>query len=63
VKRIEIIVASDGSTRVETKGFIGARCQEASRFLETALGRRLNETLTPDFHQPACEQNHVSEEI
>ena len=63
MKRIEIIVASDGSTRVETKGFSGAECQEASRLLLTALGRRVDETLTPEFHQPACEQNHVSEEI
>ncbi len=62
-KVIEVVVASDGSTRVETRGFSGGQCQEASRFLETALGRRLDETLTPEFHQPACEQTRVSEEI
>ena len=63
MKQIEVIVASDGSTRVETKGFSGAQCQEASRFLEAALGRRIDETLTPGFHQSACEHNQVSEEI
>lgn len=61
MKIIEVIVASDGSTRVETKGFSGTQCQEASRFLETALGRRVEETLTTDFHQTVCEHNQVSE--
>ena len=62
-KFIEVIVNSDGTTRVETRGFTGGQCQEASRFLETALGRRLDETLTPEFHQSTCEQTRVSEEI
>ena len=61
MKVIEIIVAADGSTRVETKGFNGAECQQASRFLETALGRRVDETLTLEFHESACERNRVSE--
>jgi hypothetical protein len=63
LKQIEVIVASDGSTRVETKGFSGTQCQAASRFLETALGRRLDETLTSEFHQSVCGQNQVSEDI
>jgi len=63
MKQIEVIVTSDGSTRVETKGFQGVDCQAASRFLEAALGRRIDETLTPEFHQPACEHNQVSENI
>ena len=61
MKSIEVIVASDGSTRVETKGFSGAECQQASRFLETALGRRIEESLTPEFYETAREQNRVSE--
>ncbi len=34
MKTIELIVAADGSSRVETKGFAGSECQSASRFLE-----------------------------
>ena len=63
MKQIEVIVTRDGSTRVATKGFQGVDCQAASRFLEAALGRRIDETLTPEFHQSACEHNQVSEEI
>lgn len=54
---IEITVDPKGASRVETKGFAGVECREASRFLELALGRRGAETLTPEFHlgEPARE--------
>jgi len=49
-KTIEIIVSPNGETRLETKGFAGAECQEASRFVEEALGQRAGEQLTAEFH-------------
>jgi len=48
---IEIIVSRTGQTRVETKGFTGASCRQASEFLEKALGERTSEHLTPEFYQ------------
>ncbi|MBM4089377.1 MAG: DUF2997 domain-containing protein [Planctomycetes bacterium] len=48
---IEIVVSPNGQTRVETKGFAGAACQQASRFLEQALGQRTDETLTREFFE------------
>jgi len=48
---IEIIVSPTGQTRVETKGFVGTSCRQASEFLEQALGKRTSEQLTPEFHQ------------
>jgi hypothetical protein len=53
---IEITVAPDGQTRVETRGFSGAVCREASRFLESALGKRTEERLTAEYHQQAGQQ-------
>ena len=50
-KTIEIIIAADGSTCIETRGFSGAACLEASRFLEQALGKSVAEERTADFHQ------------
>lgn len=47
---IEITVAPDGQTKVETKGFTGGKCREASRFIETALGQSVKEQLKPEFH-------------
>ena len=52
MKTIEIIVSPKGETRVQTKGFAGASCREASKFIEQALGQRTDERLTADFHQP-----------
>jgi hypothetical protein len=51
MKTIEITVDSKGQTRVETKGFAGPACREASRFVEQALGTKTAETLTAEFHQ------------
>ena len=50
-KIIEVVVAPDGSSKIETKGFAGATCRDASRFIEKALGQRVDEQLTAEFHQ------------
>jgi hypothetical protein len=50
-KTIEIIVTPDGKTTVQTRGFVGSSCQDASRFIEQALGQRTEEKLTGEFHQ------------
>jgi hypothetical protein len=51
LKTIDVIVLRDGSTRVETHGFAGTQCKEASQFLEQALGLKQNEQLTADFYR------------
>jgi hypothetical protein len=50
VRAIEITVDPKGATRIETKGFTGGSCREASRFVEEALGRTTAERLTAAFH-------------
>jgi hypothetical protein len=51
MKSIEIIVSPTGATSVQTHGFSGASCQEASRFLEQALGTQLSEVRTSAFYE------------
>ena len=51
MKTIEIVIDLKGQAKVETKGFVGGDCREASAFLEVALGTRQSETLTAAFHQ------------
>ena len=51
MKTIDVIVAPDGSSRVQTNGFTGPQCKEASRFLEQALGTIQSEQLTADFYR------------
>ena len=51
--KIEIIVSPTGETRLETQGFTGASCKEASRSLEQALGAVQTERLTAEYHEQA----------
>jgi hypothetical protein len=51
MKTIEIIVNTKGETSVQTKGFTGPSCRDASKFVEQALGQRTGEQLTAEFHQ------------
>ncbi|TWU06561.1 DUF2997 domain-containing protein [Allorhodopirellula heiligendammensis] len=53
---IEIVVSPTGQTQVQTKGFTGSQCRQASQFMETALGQRTSEQLTAEFHQQANQQ-------
>jgi hypothetical protein len=60
-KTIEIIVAPNGQSKVETKGFTGSECREASRFIEQAIGQLTNEILKSEFHQTATAQQQVQQ--
>ncbi len=60
-RTIEIIVDPAGNTRVETKGFSGSGCREASRFLEQALGERSTERLTAEFYQHTSIERQVEQ--
>jgi hypothetical protein len=51
LKTIRITVDPQGRVRVETTGFSGGECREASRSLERALGTRTAEATTAEFHQ------------
>tara|TARA_R100000750_G_C2271037_1_gene67473 strand:- start:155 stop:343 length:189 start_codon:yes stop_codon:yes gene_type:complete len=59
-KTIEIIVTPDGQSRVETKGFTGSECRQASQFIEQALGQRTSEQLTAEFHQSVQQNQQIN---
>lgn len=59
MKTIDILVRPNGETILETRGYSGEQCQKASRFLEQALGRTINEQRTSEFYESSIE--HVSE--
>ena len=52
-RTIEVLVSPTGETTVQTRGFAGPACRDASRFVERALGERTAERLTAEFHQAA----------
>ncbi len=61
---IKIIVSTTGETRIETTGFTGPQCRDATRALEQALGTKSSEQLTSEFYQVAktqTNQQHISQ--
>lgn len=52
-KFIEVTVSPKGETTIQTKGFTGEQCRDATRSLEAALGVGTSEQLTPEFHTTA----------
>lgn len=58
-KIIEITVSPKGETTLQTKGFTGESCRQASRQLETALGLRVTERLTSEFHATTENQSTI----
>ena len=51
MKTIEITISPNGKTTIQTKGFSGSECRDASRFLERSLGEKSSELFTVEFHQ------------
>ena len=50
---IEIIVSPTGEFTIEGVGFKGSDCEQATRFLEAALGVVDAKVKKPEFHQQA----------
>ena len=50
-KTIEITVGPKGEPPVQTRGFTGPECRDASKFVEQALGQKTAEQLTAEFYQ------------
>jgi hypothetical protein len=53
---IEIIVSTTGEFTIEGVGFKGPECEQATRFLEAALGVVNSKVRKPEFHQQAVVQ-------
>lgn len=60
-KTIQIIVDPKGGTKIETSGFTGSACQDATRALEQALGAVTGEQLTAEFYA-ASNDEQVAEQ-
>ncbi len=60
-KIIEVVVSPTGETTVQTKGYAGADCLQASRFLEQALGIATSERKTSEFYQQAVAEQQVQQ--
>lgn len=53
---IDVVVSPQGETKIQTHGFSGPACQQATKALEAALGLKQSEMLTAEYHQSATEE-------
>jgi hypothetical protein len=59
---IEVIVSPTGQLKIETKGFAGSSCRDASRFLEEALGVKTEDRPTAEFYAQSVEERQSAQE-
>ena len=58
---IEVTVSPQGETTVQTKGYSGGDCLQASKFLEQALGVVASDKNTPEFYQATPAQQQLTQ--
>ena len=56
---IELIVSPKGETSLQTKGFAGGSCVQASKWLEQSLGVVTADQKTTEFFESATTEQHV----
>jgi len=56
-RTIEVSVAADGSISIEAVAFQGGDCEQATRFLEEALGVVSSKARKPEYHQRSQRRN------
>jgi hypothetical protein len=63
MKIIEITVSPTGQTKIETKGFQGASCRQASEALERALGVKVSDQPTSEFYTAQTQAERIQEGV
>ncbi len=51
MEQINVDIAPDGSVEIDAVGFSGPDCEQATRFLEEALGEVTERSRKPEYHQ------------
>ncbi len=57
-KNIEITISPDGEVDIEAVGFHGADCDQATAFLEAALGKISSKHRKPEYYRRARVRDH-----
>jgi hypothetical protein len=58
---IEVIVSPQGETTVQTRGYTGGECVQASKFIEHALGVVAADVKTSEFYQTQVQQQQIKQ--
>jgi len=60
MRRIDIDIGPDGDLAIDAVGFSGPDCEEATKFLEEALGETASRGRKPEYRQRARVQSRQS---
>lgn len=63
MKFIQIVIDANGQTHIETRGFIGPSCREASKRLEEALGIVESDRPTSELYQQATAEQATEQKL
>ncbi len=58
---IEVIVSPQGEVTLQTKGYAGSDCLQASKFLEQALGVVISDQKTTEFFESETTQQRLTQ--
>lgn len=58
---IEVTVSPTGETTIQTRGFAGGDCLQASKFLEQALGVAATDHKTAEYFQGQQTQQEINQ--
>jgi hypothetical protein len=61
VKIIRVTISPKGEATIETTGFRGSECRDASWFVKQALGRTVRDTPTAEFFEQQPAQQEIRE--
>jgi hypothetical protein len=60
-RMIEVTVSPPGETTIQTKGYAGADCLQASKYLEQSLGVSTQDSKTAEFYQSTTQEQHLQQ--
>lgn len=63
MKEIIVTIDEKGNAKIETRGFAGKGCQDATAALEDALGIKTSDVQTAEFHTTETETVAVKARI
>ena len=58
---IEVVISPKGEVSLQTKGYAGSDCWQASKFLEAALGEVTTDRKTAEFFEMTPVQQEVQQ--
>jgi hypothetical protein len=61
MQKIIVVIDKQGETVLRTEGFTGSSCNEASAFLEKALGTKISDTPTDEMYAQVHQEQGISQ--